>query len=59
MWKNTKGTIFNLISNKPVNKWQNRIEIKSENYNHTKNQNLTDLLLPRHSWKTTLSGGGG
>jgi len=25
------------------------MEIKSKNYNHTKNQNATDLILPRHS----------
>ena len=55
--KNSEGTTFNLISNKLINKWQNRIEIKSENYNYTKNQNLTDLILPRHSYKTTLLGG--
>ena len=47
--KNTKETIFNLISNKPASKGQNKIEIKSENYNHTRDQNLTDLMLPRHS----------
>ena len=47
--KHTKGTNFILISRKSVNKWQNGIEIKSENYNHTKPQNLTDLILPRHS----------
>ena len=47
--KNTTGTIFRLISNKPVNKRQSRIENKFKNFNHTKNQNITNLKLLRHS----------
>ena len=49
--KKHKRDYFSLFSNKPVNKWQkSRIENKFENFNHTKNKNITYLKsLRRHS----------